>query len=103
MGSVTSQERLIACPAPDGERWCVRSQRMSYDAYGGAEDWHPFSYRALIRDAFDQYKDYTLTKSEAISQLLELDNLHPSDEISSLSETHVVRESMKHALALGLY
>ncbi len=98
-GNVTTQERMIACPAPDGERWCVRSQSQSYDYYGGGEQLHPFSYMALIKDAFNQYKDYTLGKDEALSQLLEFDLKHSNGAFYDHPETYVRRQAFLEARA----
>lgn len=97
---MTTQRRLIACPAPDGKMWCVRSRVTSFDHKGGGEQHHPFSYKALLKDSFNAYKDYTLSKAQALSELASFERRHTSfAEPYHFPETHVQRELIKDAWA----
>ena len=100
MNGVTVQKRLIACPSPDGDRWCVRSQQVCFDDHGGGRQAHPFSFRALIRDAFNHRKDYTLTRDQAVFQLSDFEISHPVRSRESFPETHYSRQVATGALAL---
>ena len=68
---------LIAAPAPHEGPWAVRKQEHTYDYHGGVSGLDPFRNMARLSDWWNGYKDYTLSREEAVDRLLRFESDYP--------------------------